>query len=175
MIRSLTSSLPTFKALRLHEGLNVILAQKSPGATDRQTRNGAGKTCFLELVHFLLGASCRSEHFLQTEPLRSHSYAIDFDLAGKPTEVERTPANDNRIVIANGDVSAWPRTSRLDKKTGHLVLSNTNWRRVLGNKMFGLPVPDDDEDEKRFGPTFRSMFSYFFSGAFLLIHLSSFG
>ncbi len=42
MIFSLESDLPSFKALKFKNGLNVLLADKSPGASDRQTRNGAG-------------------------------------------------------------------------------------------------------------------------------------
>lgn len=44
MIHSLSSDLPSFKRLTLSPGLNILLAEKSAGATDRQTRNGAGKT-----------------------------------------------------------------------------------------------------------------------------------
>ena len=42
MIERIESSLTTFKRLGFKPGLNVLLARKSPGATDRQTRNGAG-------------------------------------------------------------------------------------------------------------------------------------
>ncbi len=161
MIRSVTSSIDSFKSLRFQAGLNVILAQKSPGASDRQTRNGAGKTSFVELVHFLMGGNCGPEHFLRAEALASHVYAVDFDLGASPIQVERSPAHKSRIVVTGGEVASWPRTPKLDKKTGHLVLKNSDWRVVLGAKDFGLPADDEDEDETRFGPTFRSLFSYF--------------
>ena len=55
MITRLTSSLSSFKTLEFSPGLNVLLADKSEGATDLQTRNGAGKTSFVETIHFLTG------------------------------------------------------------------------------------------------------------------------
>ena len=64
MIHQLTSDLTSFKPLSFGPGLNVILADKSPGASDLQSRNGAGKTSLVELVHFLFGADARAEqHF----------------------------------------------------------------------------------------------------------------
>jgi hypothetical protein len=44
MILKIFSELETFKTLTFHAGLNILLAEKSPGATDRQSRNGAGKS-----------------------------------------------------------------------------------------------------------------------------------
>ena len=57
MIYNVTSDLASFKSLKLRSGLNVLLADKSVGATDRQSRNGAGKTSLIELIHFVLGAN----------------------------------------------------------------------------------------------------------------------
>jgi uncharacterized protein YydD (DUF2326 family) len=147
--------------LHFHDGLNVILAQKSPGASDRQTRNGAGKTSFIELVHFLLGGNCGPEHFLQVELLATHAFAIDFDLRDSPIQVERTARAKSKVAVTGGDVRAWPRAPKLDKKTGHLVLRNSDWRAVLGAMMFGIPADNEEDEDRRFGPTFRSLFPYF--------------
>src|SRR5688572_16613005 len=99
MLERLESSLDTFKTLTFKKGLNVLLAQKSPGATDRQTRNGVGKSSFVELVHFLLGGSAPATHFLCTEPrLAEASFSMRFDLAMQPVEVERSPAAAKSIV-----------------------------------------------------------------------------
>ena len=64
MIRELKSDLESFKTLTFGPGLNVILADKSPDATDLQSRNGAGKTSFVELVHLTLRRGCEATKHL---------------------------------------------------------------------------------------------------------------
>ncbi|MBA3406019.1 MAG: DUF2326 domain-containing protein, partial [Gemmatimonadaceae bacterium] len=166
MIERLESNLGSFKSLVFSKGLNVVLAQKSVGATDRQTRNGAGKSSLVELVHFLLGGSYGTDHFLRAPALADSWYGMRFDLAGQRVEVQRTPAMAKEIVIAHADVTSWPRPPKLNKKSNQLVISNTDWKVVLGNQMFGLLDADDGENENEdesplFGPTFRMLFPYF--------------
>ncbi|EYF04275.1 Hypothetical protein CAP_4752 [Chondromyces apiculatus DSM 436] len=161
MIERIESSLPTFKRLGFRPGLKVLLVRKSAGATDRHTRNGAGKTSFVDLVHFFLGGNVDPKHFLRAEErLATATFSMSFDLAGARVEVARSPARPSEIVIAQGDTSRWPCKPKLDAKTGHLVLKKNDWNINLGSLMFGLSIPEE-HDERRFAPTFRSLFSYF--------------
>lgn len=167
MIERLESGLPTFKALVFEPGFNVVLAERSAGATDRQTRNGSGKSSLVERVHFLLGGSYPADHLLRAPQLVDAWYGMRFDLAGWRTEIRRTPAHAKDIEIVAGETAAWPRAPRADKLSRRSVLSNTDWRSVLGRLMFGLVAADDDgadgEDGggRRFGPSFRTQVSYF--------------
>jgi uncharacterized protein YydD (DUF2326 family) len=67
MIRRLSSDLESFKTLSFNPGLNVLLADKSEGATDKLSRNRAGKTSFIELVHFLFGADVRKDSIFRSD------------------------------------------------------------------------------------------------------------
>ena len=69
MIISISSSIPTFKKVTFHHGLNVLLADTSPGATEKQTRNSAGKTSLIEIIHFLLGSDCDKDSLFRTAAL----------------------------------------------------------------------------------------------------------
>jgi uncharacterized protein YydD (DUF2326 family) len=54
MITKLSSTLSTFKTLDFKPGLNILLAERHKTSGARDTRNGTGKTSFIELVHFIL-------------------------------------------------------------------------------------------------------------------------
>lgn len=170
MIHDLSSDLPSFKRIGFRTGLNILLAEKSAGATDRQSRNGAGKTSLVELVHFLFGGNADKDSIFRSQALAGYSFEARVDLGGTMIEVARSGAKPSRIRI-DGDTSTWLIAPTLDSKTDEFVFSNENWRTALGELLFRLNPDIDDEESGRFRPTFRSLFSYFArrqnSGGFL--------
>ena len=159
MIHSLYSSMPTFKNLQFRQGLNILLADKSPGATDKQTRNGAGKSSLIELIHFLLGANPDT---IFTNALRRYSFGMEFDLGQARRSVERSGKNPGTVMVQGTDTEDWPVKPQMANLFGELdfsqTLSNETWKVVLGQMMFGLP---DKTQSAKFAPTFRSLFPYF--------------
>ncbi len=156
MIQRIFSSLPTFKGLKFQSGLNVLVAQKEAGASDKQTRNRAGKTSLVEIIHFLTGAEAGQDSLFRSNPLAQESFGMTFELGGEPITVERSGHQKAKIHVEGA--------SFLNGKSG---LSKTEWVRLLGEKMFGLhALPEMDGR----APTFRSLLAYFvrrqLSGAF---------
>ena len=94
MIVSIESSLSTFKAVHFQEGLNVLLADTRPGSTEKQTRNSAGKTSLVEIIHFLMGSNCDKNSLFRTPGLIEHTFTGSFMIAGEtyhgPTRGLRT-------------------------------------------------------------------------------------
>jgi hypothetical protein len=170
MIRTVGSDLATFKALEFKRGLNILMADKSPGATDRQSRNGAGKTSFVELVHFLCGAEAKANGIFRNDALISSTFDMSVDLAGQAVTVYRGGTKPSRLDLL-ADSSKWPVHPELDEDTGLLRTSNEDWKSILGSIWFGLPVDVEAEEAGRYQPSFRSLFSYFArrqeSGGFL--------
>ncbi len=154
MIHHIYSSLPTFKPFKLQSGLNVLVAKKEKGATDKQTRNRSGKTSLVEIIHFLMGAEAAPDSLFRSEVLKKETFGIEFDLGGERLCVERSGKKFSEIVIkCNG----------LEERT-----TNTEWSKTLGERMFGLHQIPKGEGRR---PKFRSLFSYFarrqLSGAFM--------
>jgi uncharacterized protein YydD (DUF2326 family) len=159
MIRRFGSDLASFKTLAFKPGLNILLADKSEGANDRQSRNGAGKTSFVELVHFLFGADARKESIFRSDALMEWTFDVAVDVAGEAIAAARNGAKPSRLLI-NGPVETWPIPPRFDAAAGLYELSNESWKANLGKFWFDLPLSAGDEAE-RFQPSFRSLFSYF--------------
>jgi uncharacterized protein YydD (DUF2326 family) len=176
MIHNVTSDLPHFKSLNFGPGLNILLADKSEGATDRQSRNGAGKTSFVELIHFLFGGNVDKSSIFTSEALIPWCFEARVDIREKTVNVTRSGTKPSRIGL-EGDISALalpgvptPVSTDLFISKKH-DLSNEHWRGVLGAAFFGLNTETEDGAHTRFRPTFRLLFSYFArrqgSGGFL--------
>lgn len=160
MIHGVSSDLPSFKSLTFGPGLNIVLADKSAGASDRQSRNGAGKTSLLELIHFVFGANADADSIFRSPELAPWTFEARVDVGGNAVDVGRSGKKPSRIML-QGDTTPWPIQPSLDAKSGDLVFSNEKWRALLGAVFFGLPVDADEQDRHRFAPSFRSLFSYF--------------
>ena len=158
MIHGITSDLENFKALTFGPGLNIFLAEKTVEATDKQTRNGAGKTSFVELIHFIYGGNANPDSIFRSDELKPHSFELRADIGGHTISAARSGTKPARIQL-QGETEHWPVKPDLERNTGDLVLSNTHWRTDLGALLFDLPTNPDATS--RFGPTFRSLFSYF--------------
>jgi uncharacterized protein YydD (DUF2326 family) len=155
LIRHVFSTLPTFKNLGdLKPGLNVILAQKSEGASTKQTRNRAGKSSFVELIHFLTGSEAGPESIFRVPELAEFSFGMNFDLKDEGTGVERSGSSKAKIFVTTASAKA--------------KVSPTGWCAFLGEQMFGLSSIEASGSKP---PSFRSLFAYFArrqaSGAFM--------
>ena len=157
MIRRIGSDLETFKKLEFGPGLNVLLADKSEGASDRQSRNRAGKTSFVEIVHFLTGGNAKKDSIFRSNALKDAAFTIQMDVGGDGFTVARSGSTPGKVQV-NGPVEGWPIASTFNQDAGVFEISNTNWGHMLGRKWFGLDAPNPDT---KFQPTFRSLFSYF--------------
>lgn len=140
MIHRIYSSLSSFKNQEFHSGLNVLLAEKSEGATSRQTRNRAGKTSLIEIVHFLTGGNINEKTPFGAHKLQDVKFGMEFDLSGETIIIERL------------------NKKRAGFKLNDSTISAKKWRNQLGKDMFGL---SDGSDEEGRTPTFRSLFAYF--------------
>jgi uncharacterized protein YydD (DUF2326 family) len=154
MIHQITSSLPTFKTLNFTAGLNVVLAEKSEGATDRQTRNSSGKTSLVTIVHFLLGSSCTSGSIFKYDSLREHYFSVTFDLGNQRITARRSGSDHNKVYV-DANLSEWPEQPTVDSATGETWFPVKKWNAALASSMFGVV------DSSKYAPTFRSMFPYF--------------
>ncbi len=156
MIHRIYSSLSTFKTLEFKPGLNVLLAQKEAGASEKQTRNRAGKSSLIEIVHFLTGAEAGKESLFRIDALADETFGMELDLGGEMISAERCGKAKSKIHVSGESFLK-----------GNTKLSNSELVALLGEQMFGLKTIPEGTGRS---PSFRSLFAYFvrrqLSGAF---------
>lgn len=165
MIHRVFSSLGTFKTLDFAQGLNILLSDKMPGATEQQTRNRTGKTSFIELIHFICGGNCGTDSIFRSPELIDASFGLEFDVFHEAVQVTRSGSEPSKIILESGDTTNWPKQPEIEEDLFRKVIKNTPWRTVLGRAFFNIDEESDSDSEEDEGsgrrPSFRSLFSYF--------------
>lgn len=136
MILSIESSDPRFKSIIFHQGLNVLLSDSRPEATEKQTRNSAGKTSLIEVIHFIFGSDCDKDSLFRTPELIAHVFRGTFSIGSEKVIVERAGSDPSKIFLLEGGDARTELPKREDKGSGRLFVSNVNWRVFLGHALF---------------------------------------
>jgi uncharacterized protein YydD (DUF2326 family) len=157
VIHAVRANDPRFKTLRLHRGLNVVLADTTEASTATDTRNGVGKTLLMEVVQFCLGASAPRSGGLASPALTGWAFTIAIDLDGKLYEASRALSAPSIVTVA-GDFGDWPVQPTWDKESSAFKLTLDEWKQVLGASMFDLGRIDGGY---RYRPTLRGLIPYF--------------
>lgn len=164
MIVSITSSIPTFKTVTFHAGLNVLLADEARESTDKHTMNSAGKTSLVEILHFLLGSTIEKKNkTLFTKPsIMPHSFTGTFVIDGKSISVTRKVSDDRRLIVDPREAEDLGLALEEDEESGLKFLPLDDWKSLLGNKWFALPRRREGTSfAAPYAPSFRSLIGYF--------------
>ena len=146
MLRSLISDKESFKAFTFREGLNIVLAGRvsapdDEAAPERRTRNGAGKSSLIDLIHFLLAGS--PEGALKSKMLHDWSFTLSLDVGAEVWTIERGLSEKKSITRARESAPA-------------KEISATALAQQLGQTWFHL-----DGSKATGGASFRQLISYF--------------
>lgn len=158
MIHRIFSTDSRFKELTFKPGFNILLAEKTIGARKDQTRNAAGKSSSLEIIHYALGSQSAKGSFFANEAFRDQTMAMAFDIAGETVRVHRQAgpeANRNKVFFT-GEVPAYLEKELASGLTDEdRTLSVKHWNEILGRQVFGIATGST------YAPSFRMAFPYF--------------
>lgn len=140
----------------------MLLADKSPGSSDKQTRNSAGKSSLVEIAHFLLGARADPASLMRNPALVEFTFRATIQLGEAVVTVARSGADPAKIFISQQDAERLGLKPLKNKQSGLTYVSNETWKDALGHWMFRLPAQTKGSlYEESFTPSFRSLISYF--------------
>jgi len=142
--------------VKFDKGFNVVLAERTKESSDRDSRNGLGKTTLIGIIHFCLGANTRPNTGLRVDQLTDWTFTLDMKIREKDFAISRNTSDFNRVFI-DGDFSDWPVKPEKDETGKGYFLKINEWTQNLGYLMFELP----NTAGIKYAPTFRSLISYF--------------
>ena len=161
MILGISSTLPTFKALEFKPGFNVLLSNTANPENRGKTRNSAGKSSFVTIVDFLLGASAAKMSLFKSDELAQHEFAGRFLISGQEVTVSRSGAQPTKIYVTS-EHSLPDGIVKSDDDSGRHYISDANWKKYLGSTWFAIPSEGKSEHfDRKYAPSYRSMIKYF--------------
>jgi uncharacterized protein YydD (DUF2326 family) len=148
MLHRLSADRAEFKTVEFKQGLNILLAARASEASEeqdvtgrRRSRNGAGKSSIVDLIHFLLGG--KPEGALTSAVVAEWIFTLDVDVGSERLRASRSVANLKQVFVRPATAPPY-------------WIGNAQWCQKLGEAWFGLSA--------RRGPggtSYRQLISYF--------------
>lgn len=156
MIYSIRANRSGFREVSFTSGINLVLADRSKAAGDKDTTNALGKSTLIDIIDFCLGSHAPPGKGLRVEALRGWAFTIKLDVAGEVVAVTRVTDTPG-VVAIEGVTQGWG-WQPSPNKDGNLTLDIKRWRAILARAMFGL---NESATERGYRPSGRSLLSYF--------------
>lgn len=156
MILMVKANRSGFREVVFTSGVNLILADRSRSAGDKDTTNALGKSTLIDIIDFCLGSNTAPGKRLRVDPLRGWTFSLVMTLAGNAVTVTRATDIPGAVSI-EGDSTGWV-IQPVPNKDGIPTLDLKGWRTVLAWALFGLR---EAAIEKGYRPSARSLLSYF--------------
>ena len=154
MIYSINSNKRQFRKVEFKQGFNVVLATRTEQSSDKDSRNGLGKSTLIDIVHFLLGKNLTER--LPKQRLEDWVFSMTFDLGSDRVTVSRG-LKDTKKVIVEGLLQQLPETLEKYRTQIGYEVTPSQWSKTLGYFQFGL----DLENDQTYSPSYASLINYF--------------
>lgn len=156
MIKAVRANQRGFHTALLQPGVDLILADRSTSAGDKDTTNALGKSTLIEIIDFCLASNTSPGKGLRIEALQGWAFTLELSLSGRDVAVTRATDTPGFFAI-EGATDDWP-VRPTPNKEGVPGLDAKKWRAVLAWALFGI---SDLSAESGYKPSARSLLSYF--------------
>ncbi|AHW65303.1 hypothetical protein CGLY_14335 [Corynebacterium glyciniphilum AJ 3170] len=135
MLQQLRSTDERFKSISFKSGRNILIADKTERSTDTDSRNGAGKSSLIEILHFLLGMRDLRGSVLKNPALQADTFTLRLDWPTTPDEltVSRSLSKRSRVLLEpNVAAELMPLET-----AGNVTIPE--WVTAIGRDLFAFP------------------------------------
>jgi uncharacterized protein YydD (DUF2326 family) len=156
MIRAVHANRKGFHTAAFTSGVNLVLADRSSVAGDKDTTNALGKSTLIEIIDFCLASNTSPGKGLRVEALQGWAFTLELTIGGNDVAVTRSPDTPSFFAV-EGPTVGWP-VQPTPNKEGTPGLETKKWRAVLAWALFGI---SDAASQTGYKPSARSLLSYF--------------
>lgn len=164
MLKRLTANQDCFKPIKFDENsLNLIIATKNDKSAPTASRNGLGKSTFVNVVAFCLGLDVDTKNDLPLDELKEWEWSLTFTNGKKDFTVTRG-ASKPEVVSVKGDLTGCPIIGTSEAILGEGVSTSykvEDWEKVLRWIFFGLSPASGGADGGDAAPDYQSLMSRF--------------
>lgn len=152
-INRVFSGQKTFKKVIFNLPFNAVVAEASSKSTDKDSRNGLGKTLLVKIINYCLGSSVPDD--FKAEELANWSFSIEVEINDSIFVFSRD-VSDPGIIRVSGPIDEIGLSSNPDGSSDYPL---ETVKAVLGGALFGLNYKL--LKGKKNAPTYRALMSYF--------------
>jgi uncharacterized protein YydD (DUF2326 family) len=157
MIHRISSSDPRFRTIEFTAGLNLVLAVRTSTASEKDSRNGLGKSSLIDIIQFCLGSGCDKRHRLANPALRESTYSLDLDVPTGRVTASRCPAKPKEVLLT-GSIDPLPFKVQKIGAERVVKVNVEDWNTYLGRVWFEL---EEEDAGKAWTPSYRHLMGYF--------------
>ncbi len=163
MILRVRANQEKFNKICFSVGFNVVVADVTDQSTEKDSRNGLGKTTLLNIIHFCLGGKEKAREGLQSPRLEGWEFSVDILIRGERITVTRatdkpsdvfTDADDEwfGLNVEQDNTQELKQQSMFACETNLRQRKTEEWKSYLGWGLYDL--------DSQSAATFRNLISY---------------
>ena len=164
MILGVRANRSEFNRVSFSQGFNAVVADITKQSTQKDSRNGLGKTTLLNIIHYCLGGREQPNKGLRIPNLKGWEFSVDLQIRGEQVTVSRSGDMTGDVFTDAEDewfinyVTQFDDHLQQQQSMGfgnERIMSRRridDWTSVLGWAMYGLSAQG--------AATFRNLISY---------------
>ncbi|WP_435189369.1 DUF2326 domain-containing protein [Streptomyces sp. bgisy126] len=157
-IRRLSANKGSFREVKFTDGLNLIIAERSESSSDRDSRNGVGKSTLIEILHFCLGSSLTQKTAIYQLRDDDWEFSLDLEYGESRFSVRRSLSQPSTVTLSSGARDLPCLDAAKISLNGEIGIPVKIWKDTLGELCFSLA---EEVAPEKYSPTFRALISYF--------------